>query len=144
MKIINLHKTALYLFIYICVCIIKWANAVHEKWRGSFPITWVLVIAESVQRTLNTPEIFKVRIHSGALVAVLCLDDLFSSELIIEFMLKKRLLICCYSKTQGGWVKYKTAILRSDTEVKVIFLHFSSFVEHSAHPSSRCTGRYCQ
>lgn len=93
--------------LYLLICIITWANAIHEKWMGRCPITRVSVIAESVQwnsSTLNTSGIWKVHIHSGALVASLCFDDLFHSELIIEFMLKNSLLICCYWKSGGGWV----------------------------------------
>lgn len=76
----------------------------HEKLMGRWPIIRMSVIAVSVQgnrSTVNMPGIWKVHIHSGALVASLCLDDLYNSELMIEFMLKNRLLICCYSKSQG-------------------------------------------
>lgn len=146
MKIINLHKLALYLLIYVYVCITKWASAIHEKWMGRCPVTRVSVIAESVQRngnTLNTPGIWEVRIHSGALVASLCLDDLFHSVkywIHVEKQSAPLLLL----RVSGRLSKYKTAILRSDTEVKVIFLPFSSFTGSSAYPSTRCTGRYSQ
>lgn len=58
------------------------------------------MIAKSVQQnrsTVSTPGIQKAHIHSGALVASLCLDDLFNSELIIEFKLKT---VCSSSATQ--------------------------------------------
>lgn len=58
------------------------------------------MIAKSVEQNrsaLSTPGIQKAHIHSEALVASLCLDDLFNSELIIELVLKT---VCSSAATQ--------------------------------------------
>lgn len=93
-------------YLLICMCVYNYVSQCNTwEVNGKVPHNkglsdcWICAVKQQYFQHVWNLE--------SALVASLCFDDLFHSELIIEFMLKNSLFICCYWKSGGGWVSTK-------------------------------------